>query len=264
MVDVGVTAETPGVSNAYTGAPADQSETGGYGPRKKLHLLGEFTASQDSQTIDIAPAGQRVLAMLALSDIGMSRATLAGTLWPDKSQSRATANLRSALWRLPEEVRAALDSNAVRLHLNNHWSVDIMEARRIAAELRGSSAHDPKLVDHFRSDLLPNWAEEWLVVERERFHQVRIHALELLAARQLKAGEPALAAETALLAVSAEPLRESSMSMLLHSEIELGNRAAAVEHYRRFASLLYDACRVEPGNRLRAAVASCLDDRDLK
>jgi DNA-binding SARP family transcriptional activator len=187
---------------------------------------------------------------------------LAGTLWPYKSQSRAAANLRSALWRLPEEVRATLDNNGVRLRLDNQWSVDIVEARQIAAELRGSYSCDPKIVDHFRSDLLPDWTEDWLVVERERFHQLRIHALELLADRQLKAGDPALAAETALLAISAEPLRESSMSVLLHSEIKLDNRAAAVEHYRRFAALLCDACGVKPSSRLRAVVAPFLDDLD--
>ena len=52
------------------------------------------------------------------------------------------------------------------------------------------------------------------------------------------------------------------MSVLLHSEIELDNRAAALEHYRRFATLLYDACGVQPSNRLRALVAPFSDDRD--
>jgi DNA-binding SARP family transcriptional activator len=262
MVQAGVTTGMPGMGNAHSEVLVDQNLAGRYPPPKELRVLGEFTVSKGSRTIDIAPACQRVLAMLALSDTGISRATLAGTLWPHKSQTRAAANLRSALWRLPEEVRAALDGNGVRLRLDGDWFVDIVEARRIAAELRNSYDHDPKLVDHFGSDLLPDWAEEWLLVERERFHQLRIHALELLADRQLKAGEPALAGETALLAVCAEPLRESAMSVLLQSEIELDNRAAAVEHYRRFATMLRTTVGVQPSSRLRAVVAHFLDDRD--
>jgi DNA-binding SARP family transcriptional activator len=262
MVQVGVATGMPGVRDANSEAPVDQDLGSHYSPPKELRVLGEFTVSEGSRTIDIAPACQRVVTMLALSDTGISRATLAGTLWPDKSQSRAAANLRCALWRLPEEIRATLDGNGVRLGLDSHWSVDIVKARRIAAELRSSYDHDPKLVDRFRSDLLPGWAEEWLLVERERFHQLRIHVLELLAHRQLKVGEPALAAETALLAVCAEPLRESAMSMLLQSEIELDNGAAAVEHYRRFATMLRTSLGVQPSNRLRAVVAHFLDDRE--
>jgi DNA-binding SARP family transcriptional activator len=262
MVKAGVATGMPGVGDAHSEVLVDQDLAGRYSPPKELRVLGEFTVSQGSRTIDIAPAGQRVLAMLALSDTGISRATLAGTLWPDKSQTRAAANLRCALWRLPEEIRAALDGNGVRLRLDSYWSVDIVEARRVTAELRGSYSHDPKIVDHFRSDLLPDWVEEWLLVERERYHQLRIHALELLADRQLKAGEPALAAETALLAICAEPLRESSMSVLLQSEIELDNRATAVEHYRRFATLLCNTLGVQPSSRLRAVVAPFLDDLD--
>jgi DNA-binding SARP family transcriptional activator len=261
MVQAGVATGMPGVGDAHSEAPVDQ-DLACYSPPKELRVLGEFTVSQGNRTIDIALAGQRVLAMLALSDTGISRATLAGTLWPNKSQTRAAANLRCVLWRLPEEIRATLDGNGARLRLDSHWSVDLVEARRIAAELRGSYGHDPKIVDHFRSDLLPHWAEEWLLIERERFHQLRIHALELLADRQLKAGEPALAAETALLAICAEPLRESSMSVLLQSEIALDNRAAAVEHYRRFATLLCNTLGVQPSSRLRAVVAHFLDDRD--
>jgi DNA-binding SARP family transcriptional activator len=260
MVQAGV-ATGLGVGDAFSEVPADQDLAGHYSPPKELRVLGQFTVSQGSRSIDIAPAGQRVLAVLALSDAGISRATLAGTLWPNKSQTRAAANLRCALWRLPEEIRATLEGNGVRLRLDSQWSVDIVEARRIAAELRDSYGHDPKIVDHFRSDLLPDWAEEWLLVERERFHQLRIHALELLAGRQLNAGEPALAAETALLAICAEPLRESSMSVLLRAEIELGNRATAVEHYRRFATLLCNSLGVQPSSRLRAVVAHFLDDR---
>jgi DNA-binding SARP family transcriptional activator len=262
MVQVGVTTGMPSIGDAHREAPVDQDIASHYSPPKELRVLGEFTVSEGSRTIDIAPACQRVVTLLALSDTGISRATLAGTLWPNKSQSRAAANLRCALWRLPEEIRATLDGNGVRLSLDSHWSVDIVMARRIAAELRSSYNHDPTLVDHFRSDLLPGWAEEWLLVERERFHQLRIHALELLADRQLKAGEPSLAAETALLAVSAEPLRESAMSVLLQSEIELDNRAAAVEHYRRFATMLRTTLGVQPSSRLRAVVAHFLDDRD--
>lgn len=177
------------------------------------------------------------------------------SIWPDKPQGRASANLRSVLWRLPDSIRTKLVSAGVRLSLNDDWSVDLTEARRIAAQLRGSSTYGPETVGHFRFDLLAGWDEQWLVVERERFHQIRIHALELLAHRQLADGEPALAAETALLAVSAEPLRESAMALLLQAEIGLGNHASAMDHFRRFEDLLGRACGIRPSRKLRGVLA---------
>ncbi|MGH8905015.1 MAG: hypothetical protein ACRD0K_00470 [Egibacteraceae bacterium] len=29
-------------------------------------------------------------------------------------------------------------------------------------------------------DLLPDWYDDWVLIERERFHQLRLHALEAL------------------------------------------------------------------------------------
>ena len=50
--------------------------------------------------VDVTPSAQRLLAFIALSPRGVDRAFLAFQLWPEHSEQRAKANLRSALWRL--------------------------------------------------------------------------------------------------------------------------------------------------------------------
>ena len=37
-------------------------------------------------------------------------------------------------------------------------------------------------------DLLPDWYDDWLMIERERLRQLRVHALEQLAERAMREG----------------------------------------------------------------------------
>jgi DNA-binding SARP family transcriptional activator len=79
-----------------------------------------------------------------------------------------------------------------------------------------------------------------VVFERERFHQLRIHALESLC-DQLAASRRYVQAEQAgLAAISGEPLRESAHRALIRVYLREGNRGEAIRQYgwaKRRASL---------------------------
>src|SRR5437867_12021057 len=61
-----------------------------------LRLLGGFELSYQGHPLDVPMASQRILALLALRNQPMQRAYVAGTLWPNYNEERATANLRTA------------------------------------------------------------------------------------------------------------------------------------------------------------------------
>jgi DNA-binding SARP family transcriptional activator len=65
-----------------------------------LRLLSEFQLLVDGRPISLPHSGERVLAFLGISQAPVSRARLAGSLWPDVADQRAHGDLRSALWRL--------------------------------------------------------------------------------------------------------------------------------------------------------------------
>ena len=46
----------------------------------------------------------------------------------------------------------------------------------------------------FAGELLPDWCDDWLVVDREQCHQMRLHALELLSDSLAAAGRSPRAA----------------------------------------------------------------------
>jgi len=101
-------------------------------------------------------------------------------------------------------------------------------------------------------DLLPDWYDDWVLVERERYNQLRLHAIEALCHHLTAAGHHAEAIDAGLAAVRAEPLRESAHQVLIRAHLAEGNRWEAVRQYERCRRLLLDELGVEPSRALQA------------
>jgi len=94
--------------------------------------------------------------------------------------------------------------------------------------------------------LLPDWDEEWLVVDREWIRQLGLQALDILADRLTAAGRIAQAVLAALLAVRADPLRESSQRLLITAHEANHNHCLAVYQYEQYRMLLRAELGIEP------------------
>jgi len=207
--------------------------------RIELRLLGGFGLIIDGAGVDVTPAAQRLLAFIALTPRGAERSYTAFQLWPCNDEHRAKANLRSALWRLgkvPAELVVATKSH---LRLAPDVWVDI---RHGIAEL--ADAADDSIVaaalpfQALDSDLLPDWYDDWLTIERERLRQFRLGALEEGAVIALKRGRMAQAIQLALAAVAIDPLRESAHRIVVEAHLANGNLFDANRQYESFAALL--------------------------
>lgn len=227
-------------------------------PAISLLLLGRFWVRVGTQVVDLPPSAQRLLAMVALDGGVANRSRIAGTLWPDSPTPRALANLRGALWRIPELVRDHVETRDAALSLSSQWTIDVDLAVSGARRLRESGCDRGVDCQMFTHDLLPDWDEDWLVVPRERHRQLRLHALENLAAAEITAGRPLDAVDTALQAVAAEPLRESAQLLLLRAHLAAGNRAAVVRQFERFRALLDAELRLEPSSAFQAILAQAV------
>lgn len=225
-------------------------------PPVDLCLLGGFAVVADGTPIAVATSGQRVLAMLDLYGGGADRSRIAGTLWPDSDEKRAEANLRGAVWRMPDAISDTLVRSASRLAFGPQWSSDTARAAATARALAEGASPDGIDRDLFCRDLLPAWDEVWLDLPRERHRQLRLHALESLAEAQLRADAPLDAVDTAMEAVTAEPLRESAQYLLLRAHLAAGNRQAAARAFARFRDLLRAELGVDPSAAVLATIGS--------
>jgi DNA-binding SARP family transcriptional activator len=121
-------------------------------------------------------------------------------------------------------------------------------AERVMAGAPGEvSKFSPRL---FFCDLLPDWYDDWVIIERERLRQLRIHALEVLCQRLTALERYPEAIDAGLAAVRAEPLRESAHLSLMRAHAAEGNWCEVLRAYDRLSQLLWNELGVEPSPRV--------------
>jgi DNA-binding SARP family transcriptional activator len=222
-------------------------------PVIQLSLLRGFELRVAQRPVALVSSAQRLVAFLALRDKALSRAHVAGTLWPETTTSRANANLRSSLWRVQRSCRQLISASARHLALTPGVAVDVRAAITYAQRLLDhTAALDILHWSDLAADLLPDWYDDWALLDRERYHHLRLHALEALCERLAAAGRYGEAIDTGLAAVRAEPLRESAHQALIKAHLAEGNRWEAFRQYERCRRLLLDELGLEPSSALHA------------
>lgn len=217
-----------------------------------LVLLGGFQLRCADVLVPLPLGAQRLLAFVALHEAPLLRTYVGEALWPDTHRRRANANLRSAIWRIRQTGHNVLEAASGRLSLTPGVVVDLRQRATLARRLLDRSMAWPSGVlgseeaAALSADLLRDWYDEWLLLERDRWNQLRLHALEALAERLLRAGEYSQAVEAALAAVWAEPLRESAHRVLIRIYAAEGNLSEAVAQYRRYRQLLHRELSTPP------------------
>lgn len=214
-----------------------------------LSLLGDFALRRSGSDVALQPQSRRVIAFVALQDRPVARAKVSGLLWPLRGEDRAGAALRSAIWHIERRATGLLQTTRNALSIDVDVRVDVAELRSEAfhAFRGGAFVRHPSLLE---VDLLPDWDEDWLYFERERMRQRRIRVLERLCRAHTESGSYELAIDAGLLAVSAEPLRESAHRALIEAHLAEGNVGEARRQYKRFADLISSELGASPSVEL--------------
>lgn len=209
-----------------------------------LDLLDGFQLRIGSEVIDLSDVAQRLVALLALHRRPLRRSVVAGTLWPEKTEARASANLRSSLWRLNDTgQRAAIRCHGATLALDPAITVDVTELERSGWELLDGASAPTKNFgsDCFARELLPGWYEDWVLIERERLGQIQIRFLEALVGHLRRQGEFARAIDHAMRLVAIDPLRERSQLALVQTLLDEGSWGRARQTAVAYRVLLEDS-----------------------
>ena len=225
-------------------------------------VLGTFRFWAEGTALPAVLGGsQRLLALLSLRDRALMRASVAGTLWPESTEEHAYSSLRSALGRLSRLTRDAVVVTPLDLCLAGDVTVDIRESRALAHRLLdpGATLSDADLsaqaIAALSLDVLPDWYDDWVLVEAEEWRQLRLHALDALADRLLNERRYGEATGAALAAVRAEPLRESARALVIRVHLAEGNQSEALAEFNRYRALLRAELGLEPTPRLCGLVA---------
>lgn len=243
---------TPARSARAGERSAPQEETGQYG----LRLLGGFELRHGTRVVSLPMSARRLAAFLALRDRPVLRLHVAGTLWIDSTEEQANASLRTALWRLRRAGPAMVDATSTHLVLSDSVPVDVSETAGRARRVLDGGLPDADDLRHLAAagELLPDWYDDWVVIERERLRQLCVHALEFISTVATAGGRFARAAEAGLAAVSLEPLRESAHRVVIEAHLAEGNASDAIRQYRLFERLLSGKLQLQPSPRMQELI----------
>lgn len=224
--------------------------------RVLVRLLGGFQVWCGDHEVVLPPMSQHVVARVALTG-RMPRAALAGQLWPDLPERRAQANLRTSLWQVRRLAPTVLvhTGECVALPAAAEVDLHLTQARALAVVRDATAVPTDALMTHLHAlELLPGWYDEWVLAERERDRQLRLHALELAAHALLDRGLAGAAMHAALAAVQLEPLRESAHRAVITIHLSEGNVAQALDQYALYRSVVLAEFGIEPTPSLQELV----------
>jgi DNA-binding SARP family transcriptional activator len=232
----------------------------------ELRLLNAFELRCGGEQVRIPVPAQRLLALLALRARPLRRSYLAGVLWVESTDARASGSLRSALWKLRRTGVRLVDESDHRLGLSPAVAVDVHESEAWAGRVMDPTTSlveaDFDAVLPY-GELLPDWYDDWVVLERERLRQVHSHALEAVAHRLLAMERFGAAIAAGLAAVAHEPYRESAHRAVICAHLAEGNRAEAARQYAHYQRLLADGLGLAPSSLMTELVRPISDERSL-
>ncbi len=110
--------------------------------RPQLSVLGGFELTVGDEPLSLCASGEKLLAFLAVHGRfrPVRRTALAERLWSDTDPARASASLRSVLWRLPRPQGMQLvRTSSASLHLADDVTVDLWRAEDTAQAIAASA-----------------------------------------------------------------------------------------------------------------------------
>lgn len=247
-------------------------------PPLSIHLLGDFLlVSGDTPVTTVAlPRLQSLLAYLLLHrDAPQDRSHLAYLLWPDSTEAQAHTNLRKLLYQL----RQAFPDIDQFLHTDKQsllwrpaqpdafWTLDLQEMEQALIQAKhAEQVQDTTTMRHaleqvvrlYRGDLLPSCYEEWILPERDRWHQQFLSAAERLLAllEQERDYDAAIMAAQQLL--RHDPLHEATYRQIMRLYALRGDRATALRIYHTCVTALERELGTEPSEVTQAVYESLM------
>ena len=238
--------------------------------RWKIDLLGGLRASSVERTLTRFQTQKTgaLLAYLAFyRDRTHPREVLFELLWPECSPEAGRRSLRVALSSLrhqleppgvPQGAAIIADRNSVRLNLVA-VTTDVAEfeaALQSAARAKSSTErlqHLTDAVELYRGPLLPDYYENWILLEQQRLSELFFDALRELLTQLAEAGDLNRALHYAFKGVSVDPLREEAHRDLMRLYVAAGQPDASLRQYHELERILKEAFGDAPDAKPTAA-----------
>ena len=224
--------------------------------RLRVRVLGGFDLARDGEPMRFTgKTQQRPLDLLkfvvSLGGKDIDVETVMAALWPDADGAAAKSSFDSAMFRLRKllDVEDALELTSGKLSLNKSlvWTdVWALDAALDHANDAPPSAAAHRLLAAYPGPLLGSEESPWLAKPRDALRARVVRALMDLGQKLERAGAFASAVDVYRRALEADNLAESLYRGLMRALAASGDRAEAMNAFRRCRELLSIVLGVKP------------------
>nr|HID14401.1 hypothetical protein [Anaerolineae bacterium] len=259
--------------------PPSRSRAGWSPMNLRLELLGLPVIQINGEAVNLRRRRSRALLYyLAATNVPQSRDHLIALLWPDLDEPRARHAFRSTLYQL-RQAGLPIEANRETVYFSAQaevW-VDVTVFRQRAAHLCAPTdptatgpmalAQLTELAALYRGEFLEGFYldslnyEEWLYLERERWHGAYLDVLERLIEAQIEAGHYLQALNTAQQALATDPLQERFHRAAMRLLAWLGQRTEALTQYERCVQVLRGKLGIAPLDETEALHRAILEGK---
>jgi predicted ATPase/DNA-binding SARP family transcriptional activator len=212
-----------------------------------------------------------LLAYLAINGHGQTRETLANLLWSDSNLPHALASLRTTLWRLKlAGLEDWINLEQDEISLNNEKSIEV-DAMEFKANIARCTAHGhppsqiclyciPALTEAaelYRGEFMSGFTlskasafDDWRIQEGEALYLSYLDTLERLIKGHRTFGDFNLAIQYARRLLTHDRYNENAQYDLLQLYSITGQRAAAINQYKRYKDFLARDLGIQPSQEI--------------
>lgn len=229
--------------------------------RLHLALLGAPQVRHSQELLSFRTRKGLALLTYLVVEKGMhTRARLTALFWPESDSSAGRANLRSTLMylrkTLAHEDEAASDHLLVErgaLGFDRFAAYELdLETVAAATGAAGEAALEDA-INVIRGEFLEGFSlpdapefDDWMAVQRERWHLQLNDCFKRLSQRQLDSGALKPAEQTLQRWLAHNPLEERAYRRLMRLQHQQGNRSGALQTFERCRDILAAELSVEP------------------
>lgn len=214
----------------------------------RIQLLGSPVVEVDGTALSVdTRKALAMLAFLAVTGHGHSRAVIADLLWPELDGERASGVLRRTLSTLRGalgEERVVSDRNSIELDLSGAW-FDLELSRAVTADPTVDLAGLLAACELHRGDLMAGFAlrdsvnfDDWLRDHQDGVRRERAALLDRLTAALERAGRMDDAVARARERLALDHLHEPTHRRLIELYAAAGRRGDALSQYRECVRVL--------------------------
>ncbi|HLK59472.1 MAG TPA: tetratricopeptide repeat protein [Chthonomonadaceae bacterium] len=243
----------------------------------RIEMLGGFRAQRENQTVDRFRSQKAALLLAYLATYPgrkHSREQLADLLWPEDDMEAARNRLRVSLSALRHQLELPGESSGTVLMTDRlsimlrpqAFTSDVAEFDTAFSDgLHTADAEERSrllrlAVDTYRGEFLPQFYDEWVLVERQRLTHALEEALRQLVSDCLEQQDFLGGLDFARRAVLCDPYNESAVRDLMLLNARLGKTAQALQEYEALRQRLAEALNVPPNlatRKLAEQIAQC-------